>query len=550
MEELVNAAKERVADLLEDIGGGVGEDVSYDAKFDEIKAEVEKLASLSGEVCDWSTVALVSEEILQEKSKDFRIACYLATCKLRDGSLESVLDGLMLMQLLTEKWWEEMFPPLRRVRARAGMVEWMSGQVGPVMLDYPLSARDGDMVKTIEEASIALDTLFREKFADSYPGMTAMRDAVRHWTRTVPKEKPKPKPQEEAKPKPAGTAAPTAGAAPAAASGGGASIEVNSPEEAQKAIKPTRQLLRKIAGQIRAGKPEDPLAYRLNRLGIWTELDSAPPAPNAGKTMVPPPPAHVRSALETMAGSNDWLKLLNAAELHAGNYMLWLDPHRYAATAMSALGALFMKAKEELLVQVAVVLKRVPNLPSLEFNDGTPFADAATQMWLEAEVIPIMEGDGGGGGGGDKSAIDEALDEARGLAMKGELGKALDAVASASASAITPAQRFKGKLASAQLCLGGGQAEIARSQLEGLTAEIDAHQLTEWDPKLCAEVYAGLYASLKSINDAKKPKTPQAQAAAAQGKGPTVPPEDLAAERRAFEMLCRLDPAEALKLAK
>jgi type VI secretion system protein VasJ len=186
----------------------------------------------------------------------------------------------------------------------------------------------------------------------------------------------------------------------------------------------------------------------------------------------------------------------------------------------------------------------------LAFSDGTPFADGATQMWLENEVLPVLaSGEGGGGGAAAEGAMGEALKEARDLAVKGELGKALDAVAAASASATTPVDRFRGQLVSAQLCLGGGQAAIARSQLEGLTTQIEEHHLTSWDPALCAEVYGGLYSAIKSLNDARRPKNPQQVAAAQQVNAPpAVPPEDEAAERAAFEMLCRLDPAQALKL--
>lgn len=544
---LVAAAMQRIGDLLEPINGGVGEDVSYDEKFDEIKNETEKLSSLSGETCDWSSIAVTSEEILQEKSKDFRVACYLATCKLREGNLDAVIDGLVLMKSITAKYWEEMFPPLRRMRARAGMVGWMSDQAGPVMIDFKLRASDNPKVKLIDDLSKELDADFRDRFGEHYPGIAQLRDAVRHYVRSVPKEKkpePKPEPKKDAPAAPAGEAA--APRPPAPAGGGGGGIEVTSPEEAQAALKPLGQLMRRIAAQLRAGKPDNPMAYRLLRTGAWMELESAPPAPNDNKTMVPPPPPHVTGSLESLAGSNDWLNLLNAAELHAGNFILWLDPHRYAATAMSALGALFMKAREELLLQVALVLKKVPNLPKLAFSDGTPFADGATQMWIDAEVLPVLAS-GDGGAAKDEGALGEALKEARDLAVKGELGKALSAVAAATASAGTPVDRFRGQLASAQLCLGAGQHAIARSQLEGLTLQIDAHQLTSWDPAICAEVYGGLYNAIKSLNDAKRPKGPPQQVAPGTVVV-TVSPEDEAAEQAAFEMLCRLDPAQALKL--
>jgi type VI secretion system protein VasJ len=120
-EELINAAKARVADVVAKINGGMGEDISYDEKFEEIKAQAEKLSSVTGEQPDWSAIAVTSEELLQEKSKDFRVACYLAACKGRKN-VEGMLDALVLLREMADQYWEEMHPPLRRARARGGML--------------------------------------------------------------------------------------------------------------------------------------------------------------------------------------------------------------------------------------------------------------------------------------------------------------------------------------------------------------------------------------------------------------------------------------------
>jgi hypothetical protein len=220
---------------------------------------------------------------------------------------------------------------------------------------------------------------------------------------------------------------------------------------------------------------------------------------------------------------------------------------------MDRLGALFMKAKKELLMQMAVHLKRLPTMPKLAFNEGTGFADPQTQMWIENEVAPVLGGEGdGGGGGGAPSVLDEPIKEARSLATKGELGKAIDLVSDAAASAPSPAERFRGRLAVAQLCIGAGQNAIARSQLEGLTEDIEMHSLAAWDPKLCAEVYAGLYSSIKTMNKARKPApgpTGAPMMPGMPGAVPDVPPEEEAAEQHAFEMLCKLDPHRYVGLA-
>ena len=549
-EELLAASKERIADLLEPIAGGVGEDISYDEQFEEIKNETEKLASLTGETCDWSSIGVTAEEILQEKSKDFRVACYLATCKAREGTLEGVLDGLMLMQEMAGKWWEEMYPPLRRIRARAGMVGWMSDQCGPEIMNIKLKASDGPMVEAIDELTTAVGTEFAEKFADHYPGMSGLRDGVRHLKRTCPKEAPK---KVDAPPKPAPVqqdrAAPAAPAAPAGG-GGPSPADITTAAEAERAVEPTGLLLVRIGGALRAEKPENELAYRFSRFGMWMAIDSAPPVQD-GKCLVPPPPANIAEGFDSLAASQDWLALLNDAEQNAAEYILWLDPHRHACTAMSALGALFMKAKKELLMSVALFLKRLPTLPTIQFNDGTPLADGQTQMWIESEVMPVLGGEeGGGGGGGAPSVLDEPLKEARELAVKGELGKAIDIISDAAAGAPTPSERFQGKLAIAQLCLRAGQFSIARGQLEGLTERIDHHRLTTWDTELCAEVYGALYGAIKGANEAKASAGGPTGAPVLPGQSgdEAVSPEDVAAEVAAFERLCQLDPARALKL--
>jgi type VI secretion system protein VasJ len=561
-EELIAQAKERIADLLEPINGGVGDDVSYDEKFEQIKLEVDKANSVSGDKPNWGTVSTNAEELLQEKTKDFRVAAYLACAKCR-SDLQSVLDGIVLLSEITQKFWDDMHPPLRRIRARAGMVGWWSDQAAPAVSEFKLAAKDNALVTAIEQQSTALDTLFRERFADTYTGMSAIRESIRHLVRTCPKEKPKEEPKAPP-PKPAavesgGEAAPAAAAdapppkpRPAAPPPPPAAPALDSLTACDNALEPAGLQLVKIARAYRALKPETAVAYRLGRLGTWLSFTGAPPA-DGGVTLVPSPPGAMKERFDTLVSAGEFLALITEAEDACCDFPCWLDPHRYVSLAMGSMGALFLKAKEEMLMGIALFLKKIPTMPKLMFNDSTPFADGQTIMWIEQEVLPVLASGNGAGGSSAAAApsvLDEPLKEARELAVKGELPKALGIVASAAAGAPTPLDRFRGKLAMAQLCLNAGRYAVARSQLEGLTAQITRHDLTAWDPTLCAEVYAGLYASIKGMNDALRPKATDQAAAAAYGGAPVVavPPAEEAAELGAFRELCRLDPAVALKL--
>ena len=96
-----------------------GEDLSYDASFlaledmlrpkagGGIVAGVEEQA----EEPNWREVREKSLELLR-RSKDLRVAMYLALAALRIDGLTGLRDGLVLLQGLLERFWEHLYPKL------------------------------------------------------------------------------------------------------------------------------------------------------------------------------------------------------------------------------------------------------------------------------------------------------------------------------------------------------------------------------------------------------------------------------------------------------
>ena len=74
---------------------------------------------------------------------------------------------------------------------------------------------------------------------------------------------------------------------------------------------------------------------------------------------------------------------------------------------------------------------------------------------------------------------------------------------------------------------------IADRVIEGLERTASYHHLSEWQPDICAELYAALYQVHRTQNAAY---------------GMDVPLELRAKETAAFERLCELDSSAALKL--
>lgn len=291
-------------------------------------------------------------------------------------------------------------------------------------------------------------------------------------------------------------------------------------------------LLVRIGDALRAADASNPLAYRYGRMGAWLELLQAPPA-EGNTTLVPSPPDGMREQWDEMAAAGNWQGVLAAADETSSQFILWLDPLRYVAKALTELGDSYADAKTAYLREVAFMLQRASALPELAFNDGRPFADDETKAWIAAEVQPMLGSGGGGGGagaGGGKSYLDKPLKQARELLASEQLADALTVLAKAAAAAPTPVDRFKVKLASAQMCLQVQQFIVAKAQLEGLDKLIEQHGLLHWEPALCAEHYAALYSAYRAIGQFEEP-TPEARQRMAS----------------VFERLCQLDAGAAVK---
>jgi len=299
-------------------------------------------------------------------------------------------------------------------------------------------------------------------------------------------------------------------------------------------------LLMRAGDALRVADPSSAMAYRLSRTGLWLLMQQDPHAEN-GQTYLPSPPDHVRGALQGMFEGSNWDGLLGSIDEVVSEHRFWLDPHRFASAALDGLG--YADAKVAYLKELALLLQRAPELPNLTFNDGVPFADADTKTWIDAEVRPMLGAGGGGGGGGGAAggapgaksfrALDKAIGEARTLIENGDPLGAIQAVSKVSAIAVTPVDKFRSKLAIAQICLQIGQLAIGRAQLDGLERMAKQHRLDEWDPELCAELYGALYTALRGLN----------------AGGYEVTEEARKRENEVFERLCELDAAAAFRIS-
>jgi type VI secretion system protein VasJ len=275
------------------------------------------------------------------------------------------------------------------------------------------------------------------------------------------------------------------------------------PAEATATVRAAGKTIAEVAKLLRKSDPAQPTPYRLLRAGSWVAVNQPPPV-EGGKTRLPAPSADFRKKLAAALESQRWMDLLNLAEDAAATSLFWFDLHRLVAVAMDNLGALFLGAREAVGREVVAFVERLPGVTGLVFADGTPFADAATKAWLEAEQQKLR-GAGGGGAATRPAAIDDEdaevkkrFDEARAMVGSGKVAEGLELAHQLANRGADERARFLARLEVGRLAIVGARPVVARATFEALNREVDARGLEAWEPKIAAAVSAGLLTALKA----------------------------------------------------
>jgi type VI secretion system protein VasJ len=289
--------------------------------------------------------------------------------------------------------------------------------------------------------------------------------------------------------------------------------------------------IREAAKFLRGQDRKSAAPYRLLRSMRWDVLINEPPNDN-GKTKIDAPPAPRREYFTKLQTGSQWDKLLDEAEATFPEkpFYFWLDLQRFIVAAMDAIDSDFQHARMAMLQELAILLQRVPKLPSLTFSDGTRFADPATQSWIEETVMPVLGSGEGGGIGPAGPALESDLAAlfagAKRILAKGDLAAAIAYLQEGATLDVSGKNRFLRRLHMATICLRGGQPKMARSLLEDLSEEIEKFAITVWEPALALEVWKNLYECYGSLT----------ASAPTAGKAGLQEHAD-----RVFEKMCRLD---------
>jgi type VI secretion system protein ImpA len=254
-----------------------GEDVSFDACMDAIAAarrqddptleQGEWAAPLH--CADWPLVASRCAELLRSRSKDLRLAVWLAEARAHTHRLRGLGDGFLLLAGLCERFWEHVhpLPEAGEHEQRSGNLAWLLGRTPALVRDYPC---DGDAEACLRDARHCLAALQQlqevvdARLGAAGPAFGPAREALQRALADAECNAP----------------SATGGGAGAGASGipgadrgsGAAAIAMAGQPAMPQSRAQALEQLRLVAEFFRRSEPHSPVAYLADKAASWGEL--------------------------------------------------------------------------------------------------------------------------------------------------------------------------------------------------------------------------------------------------------------------------------------
>ena len=301
------------------------------------------------------------------------------------------------------------------------------------------------------------------------------------------------------------------------------------------------------AKYMRKQEPLNPGSYMMLRGLRWGELRASGDV--IDQRLLAPPPSEIRQALKTSALDNNWEAVLESAETAQGMECGrgWIDLQRYSARACQMLGYSYHPVRAAIVSGLRTLLMDYPQLVEYTLMDDTPVANAETMAWIHEEILPppppppepvaaaepapepmwtpqpMMMAEQPANG---EPTPPDAYELAVQAAKRGRPQEAIEILMREMTMEPTGRGRFQRRSQLAELCLSTGHQTIAFPILQELAGEIERRALEQWEAaEMVAQPLAMLYKCMASNGS----------------------PEEA---QKLYSWICRLDPLQALNVAK
>ncbi|MFM2478721.1 type VI secretion system protein TssA [Celerinatantimonas sp. MCCC 1A17872] len=464
----------------------VGTDARYEPEYDALQAEIDKMANAAGGNISWDNVVSLAHIILSQKSKDLKVACYLGVALVHLYGMKGLLVSCIIITDMVEQYWDGLFPPVKRLRARFNSLSWWLDIVEKYLTSYNNGPIEPSLALQLKEQVCKFDNIL-----SAISENTISLHHLIELTESI-------SPVEDAE---SVEIAQKVDTSELSKTGNDASKEndtliVSNTDETPKSIDSLDECRNELKQQLSALEhiddyflktdPTNAIGCRLRRIVAWMPLVSSPPAEN-NKTMIAPPEVEEKAGIIKLYQNKDYLGVIRAVESRVNQFVFWLDLSRMAYDALEGIGTIATEAKLSIKMETSILVNRMPSIVQMLFSDGTPFADDATKSWIrgfdkpKSSSVPIVNT--------SNSIIQKSLSKFSQIVSEGKKIEAIKFIQSTINETCSGKDKFQLRLSLIQLLVSMGKNNLALFHVEKIQDVIEKLKLELWDPELALSGY-------------------------------------------------------------
>ena len=351
-----------------------GEDIRYDTDFEKVETEIAKLTSLHKNQCtDWKLVQNLSYQLLINRSKDLRLACWYSAALLKNEGYVQLVNVYELLIELFVHYGTCCFP--LKPRARLAALNWLFERID-FNTDGFLEKQANDTIEQLINVLMACDTELNKQFGEEAPFLSSKIQQLHDIQRRQQQDK---------------SSELVLAVIPPTSMANAASVviapAVNAITEDGDSVRIARYLQeqsRLLIPYLLQKDLADPRAYLLTRSCAWLQISTIPVADQQKITQLKPLTTNKLQEYQQRLAAKEFAALIPDLEVSLSKAPYWFDGHYWCAQALQALGHSAMA--EYLQHYLRSFLLKFPVLSALRFDDGSPFMSVETETWLFAST--------------------------------------------------------------------------------------------------------------------------------------------------------------------
>lgn len=477
-----------------------GTDYKYEDLYLLIEQEVDKEYSVTQESTDWIYIYNESNTLLENQTKDLKLAVWWLFASWKNYSWEGLEKNLIIFIEFITIFNSDLFP--KSSKSKLNAIAW---------LDEALTK---DLIQNEKIKTISKHKLFYELFTSLQTNIiNYLEDKDKRFTKIINYLKPfyeeEKRKEDESK------------------TGLNKIIEYLNPFEKKKeelleknneliykeniyeiindadAIKALSNLKKNaslLSEYYRKKDFKDLKALRITRFLSWLDTDGLPNAENK-KTFLHPPLELEIDELNKLFKDENYQEALFLAEEIIEVSPFWLDGHYMVFN-------IFEKTNNKTIASEMKntflnFLKINQGIENYYFQDNTPFASNKVKKWISENLLSNNDIEDENINQSDTQTnylFEDKLEAIYELANNDKLKEAMGKIGKNYETSIGIEDKFKWRLIHAQLAIEFEKKDIALALIEDLLSDIKKFKLDKWNPKLASLVYALVLNSFSNID--------------------------------------------------